>query len=176
MGTTRIREATVDDAPAIGEVHVLAWQAAYRGGLMPDDYLDGLSIDERATLWADGLSRPPRPRSGRAVAEDDAGVVVGIVNFGPADGDVDGDDGQVFLLNVHPEAWGQGHGWALLAHACDQLEEAGFREAVLWVHPGNARARRFYEAAGWTCEEVTRTGDVLGVEVPEVRYRRGLGN
>ena len=176
MGRTSIREATVDDAPAIGELHVLAWQAAYRGGLMPDDFLDGLSIDDRATLWAEGLSRPARPRFGRAVAEDRDGVVVGIVNFGPVDGDVASDDGEVFLLNVHPEAWSRGHGQALLAHACEGLTEAGFHEAVLWVIPGNVRARSFYEAAGWTCEEVTRTGEVLGVEVPEVRYRRRLGN
>jgi RimJ/RimL family protein N-acetyltransferase len=43
---------------------------------------------------------------------------------------------------------------------------------VLWVLPANARARRFYERAGWTCDGTERTVDALGLTVPEVRYRR----
>lgn len=173
----RVREATVDDAPGIAEVHVRAWQAAYRGGLVPDDYLDGLSIDDRTTLWADTLSRPPRPRAGRLIAVDDAGVVLGFTAFGPDRDRADGDDradGELFVLNVHPEAWGRGVGSALLRHACGGLVSAGFEEAVLWVVPGNGRARRFYESHGWSCEDETRVLDVFGVDVPEVRYRRHL--
>jgi hypothetical protein len=45
-----IRRATVQDAPALGRLHVRAWQAAYRGQ-MPDDYLDGLRPEERAAGW-----------------------------------------------------------------------------------------------------------------------------
>jgi len=42
------------------------------------------------------------------------------------------------------------------------------------VLPDNARARRFYEVAGWTTDGTRRTSEVLGVVVPEVRYRRRL--
>ena len=38
--------------------------------------------------------------------------------------------------------------------------------------PANARARRFYELAGWAGDSTERTVDALGVTVPEVRYRR----
>ena len=48
----------------------------------------------------------------------------------------------------------------------------GFAESVLWVLPGNARARRFYEVAGWVADGSSRESEVLGVSVPEVRYRR----
>jgi RimJ/RimL family protein N-acetyltransferase len=48
----------------------------------------------------------------------------------------------------------------------------GFAETVLWVLPANARARRFYEAAGWVADGAERTSEVFGVTVPEVRYRR----
>ena len=37
---------------------------------------------------------------------------------------------------------------------------------------GNARARRFYEIAGWVADGSERTGEVFGITVPEVRYRR----
>jgi hypothetical protein len=40
--------------------------------------------------------------------------------------------------------------------------------------PGNARARRFYEAGGWSVEGSERVFDLLGVAVPEMRYRRRL--
>ena len=36
----RIRAAVDTDAGDLGAVHVRAWEAAYRGGLMPDEYLD----------------------------------------------------------------------------------------------------------------------------------------
>ena len=42
-----VRRGRVADAPAMGRLHVRAWQAAYRGH-MPDDYLDGLRAAERA--------------------------------------------------------------------------------------------------------------------------------
>jgi hypothetical protein len=42
------------------------------------------------------------------------------------------------------------------------------------VLPGNRRARRFYEAAGWVADGAERTAEVFGVVVAEVRYRRWL--
>jgi hypothetical protein len=43
---------------------------------------------------------------------------------------------------------------------------------VLWVLPGNAGARRFYELAGWVADGSERTSEVFGMTVPEVRYRK----
>ena len=41
MDIGRVRRATVDDADAIGWIHVESWQVAYRG-LVPDWYLGSL--------------------------------------------------------------------------------------------------------------------------------------
>jgi ribosomal protein S18 acetylase RimI-like enzyme len=169
-----VREPTAGDAAAMGMVHVAAWQAAYRGGLMADDYLDGLSADERGRRWSETLARPARPREARFVAEDDAGTVVGFLVAGPAEGDEDSETGEVYAVNVHPEAWGEGHGRALCAAGTAALAEAGFEEVVLWVHRDNERARRFYERVGWRADGGQRRQEVLGAEVPEVRYRRNL--
>jgi RimJ/RimL family protein N-acetyltransferase len=38
----------------------------------------------------------------------------------------------------------------------------------------NPRARRFYELAGWRVDGTARPIEVLGVEVPEVRYEKSL--
>ena len=45
-----VREASQGDAAAIAGVHVRAWRVAYRG-LLPDDLLDRLSVEDREESW-----------------------------------------------------------------------------------------------------------------------------
>jgi hypothetical protein len=52
--------------------------------------------------------------------------------------------------------------------------DLGFRNAVLWLLAGNARADRFYRIDGWAPDGPARTDSVWGVTVDEVRYRRAL--
>jgi hypothetical protein len=54
-----VRAATAADAPAMGQLVVRAWQAAYRGQ-MPDDYLNDLRAEERAAYWDSVLRREDR--------------------------------------------------------------------------------------------------------------------
>jgi ribosomal protein S18 acetylase RimI-like enzyme len=167
-----VREPTVDDADALGRTHVRAWQAAYRGGLMPDDYLDALDEDERAQMWRSSLQNSPRPHSMRLVGEDASGVVAGFIVVGPADGEAG--VGELYAINVDPDQWGSGLGADLIESGVAALARLGFVSAVLWVHPGNERARRFYAARGWVNDELERRQSILGVEVPEVRYSLDL--
>lgn len=164
----RVRFATVDDADAIGRVHVSAWQAAYRGH-MPDDLLDAMDPVARAAQWRERIA------SGEAiplVVEDEHGDVVGVAHVGP--------DRQyperceLWMINLAPEAWGKGLGRTLLEAATAKLRDDGFAEAVLWVLDGNARARRFYEVAGWQTDGTAKREDMGGTLVTEVRYRRAL--
>jgi GNAT superfamily N-acetyltransferase len=168
--TILVRQAVVADADEIGRVHVRAWQAAYEG-LMPDDYLASLNPSDRADMWRSALGRGPRPQSSRFVVEM-SGNVVGFAIVGPIGGDQSAAAGELHAINLDPTAWGSGAGRTLHAAAVDFLVGAGFRESILWVHPDNARARRFYEREGWVCDDITRVESVLGVEVPEVRYSR----
>ncbi|CAN5175634.1 GNAT family N-acetyltransferase [soil metagenome] len=166
-----IRQAEAGDAAGVAEVHVAAWEAAYRGGLMPDAYLDALSVPARTATWSEALARPAGPGMARLVAMVGDRVVAFAI-AGPQREDEE--EGELYVLNVHPDAWGTGTGTALLRAATDALRDAGFAAAVLWVHPDNARARRFYEREGWRDDGASRVEDVLGVEVPEVRHRRTL--
>ena len=141
---------------------------------MPDAYLDSLSADERAEMWRNALEQPPGPRRSRLVVEDVSGTVVGFILVGPEEGDDDTPTGELFAINVDPDHWGTGAGRVLHDAGVDALTDAGFDRAVLWVHPENARARSFYESLGWQSDEVTRQAEVLGVEVPELRYSISL--
>ena len=163
-----LREPLAADADRLGLVHVRAWQAAYRGA-MTDAFLDGLSPAEWADRWARRLAAA---RGAVDVVAELDGVVVGFVSAGTdRDGSV---DGEVYAINVHPDAWGTGAGPALLARATEHLRAAGFAEAVLWVVDANARARRVYEREGWAADGGTRDLEVGGATVAEVRYRRSL--
>jgi RimJ/RimL family protein N-acetyltransferase len=53
------------------------------------------------------------------------------------------------------------------------LRSAGFRRAVLWTLTGNARARRFYEKAGFAPDGATNILTGLG-GVEELRYASDL--
>ena len=152
-----VRPATVADAPAMGQLVVRAWQAAYRGQ-MPDDYLNGLRAEERAAYW-DGVLRREDRRGVILVAERD-GEVVGFAAAGPSP-DPQG-AGELYAINVDPDHWGGGAGRALLGAAQAELDRMGFAESVLWVLPGNARARRFYERAGWAADGTEKTSEAFG--------------
>ena len=165
-----IRPATTDDAPAIAAVHVASWQGAYRGQL-PDEVLDGLDVGRRTEGWRRFLAED----GFTFVAEDDDGRITGFAHGNAArDDDADASTGEVFAIYATPTAWGTGAGRALMAAAVDRLRAAGYREAVLWVLDRNARARRFYELAGWAPDGTTKDDVIAGVPVIEVRYRRTL--
>lgn len=122
-----VREARLEDADEMGRVHVRAWLGAYRGGLMPDDYLDSLSATERAAMWRQGLATDPRPRCARLVAVADAGDVIGFAMVGPAGGEEAAVDGELYAINVDPDHWGTGAAPALLEAALD-----GCAPVALW--------------------------------------------
>jgi ribosomal protein S18 acetylase RimI-like enzyme len=90
------------------------------------------------------------------------------------DDDAEAGTGQVWGIYALREAWGTGVGRALLTTAVDALRDAGFRSATLWVLDSNARARRFYERAGFAPDGTTQPDTLAGVVITEVRYRRAL--
>lgn len=100
---------------------------------MPDEYLDELDVEERIQMWRDGLQSSPRPRFSRFVVEDERRTVAGFITVGPADGNPDSETGEIYALNVDPDAWGNGYGRALLEAGVRALLSAGFTTAVLCI-------------------------------------------
>jgi len=105
------------------------------------------------------------------VAVDAGGALRGFAGVAPSrDDDADRTAvGELTVIYVSPEHTGRGTGRALLAAAEAELAAAGFARATLWVYSGNARARRFYEAAGWCA-----VGPERGHPAREVRYGKML--
>lgn len=171
-----IRPARVEDADAIGLAHVQAWQTAYRT-MMPDAYLDSLRAVDRAEGWRLSLASPsPHQRLLVAAIGPGHDDVVGFVSFGPCRDEPEPGgarpDGELYAVNLAPRAWGRGIGRALVRAAADGLTDLGHERAILWVAPGNARARWLYDSEGWRVDGAARQFELYGISVPEVRYRR----
>jgi ribosomal protein S18 acetylase RimI-like enzyme len=170
-----LRNATPDDAIAIATVHVASWQVAYRG-LLPDEILDGLSVPDRARIWAERLGGATPPRSKTLLVADRTGVL-GFAASGPAlDVDDDPTAGELYAIYLDPRAWGRGHGARLHAGVLEHLRRAGFTHACLWVLDSNERAQRFYRRQGWAETGESKVDRDLGGDVAlhERRLRRAV--
>lgn len=179
MVELQIRWAVPEDAAGVAEVHVVSWQGAYIG-LIPQETLDALSVEQRTPGWRDWIvgslaNRPFRDESvvhRMLVAEQD-NQIVGWVTFGPAR-DADGAGyGEVAGLYVHPNYWSQRVGHALITGAEQELMQAGSQQAYLWTLDGNERAIRFYEMHGWHADGGEKLGEAGGCSgLREVRHVR----
>ncbi|MFF1409572.1 GNAT family N-acetyltransferase [Streptomyces sp. NPDC058289] len=166
-----VREMTESDIDAVAAVRVGAWRHAY-AGLMPQSYLDGLSVaayaEQRRAAFAD-----PAGAVTNLVADGPDGAVLGWAAFGPAtttgpEGTAP-DEGELYALYARPDAMGTGVGRALMTEV---LRRAPYPAVRLWVIEGNARARRFYERAGFRPDGGVLVEYADGSPVPELRYRR----
>ncbi|MEP7101614.1 MAG: GNAT family N-acetyltransferase, partial [Burkholderiales bacterium] len=166
-----IEPATEQDAQAVAKIHVDAWRAAFVG-IVPDDYLAALSVEQRFEMWRQAITdQAPE----LLVARLD-GRVIGWVSFGPSrDKDAAADASEIWAIYLDPSHVGNGVGRALWLHARKRLIERGFKSAMLWVLSGNARAIRFYERAGFTVDAGPPQRFTLGGrELEELRYMTPL--
>lgn len=163
----------MEDAEAIARLHVASWQAAYRG-LLPDDLLDSLDLEEWTERRRRMLAEPPNPLAKNWVLEDSEGLI-GWASAGPArDEDADSGVAEVFAIYLDPARVGQGHGRRLMEHCFDVARGEGYRSIVLWVLAGNARADRFYRAAGFLPDESREPEPFRDTGATKLRLLRAL--
>ena len=172
-----VREAGVNDAPAVGHVQAAVWQQAY-AGLLPPEVLAACEPRAFATGWRASLAAPP-PGLHRLLVACAGQQVVGMLALGPSQ-DPDGEPltGQVSVLGVHPEARRQGHGSRLLNAAVDVLREAGADELTVWVPATDEHTRAFLVSAGFQPDGAYRDRVVSPdgeMTLREVRLVVGLG-
>ncbi|GLY67276.1 GNAT family N-acetyltransferase [Amycolatopsis taiwanensis] len=155
-----VRSARADDADSIGRIHVVSWQSAYLDAL-PEDFLQGLSIADRQQAWRQRLTAVSGPV--RTLVVTDGGAVAGFACVS-ASRDEDAPEGTGELLSIYldPASWSQGLGRRLHAEAVETLRRDGYQRATLWVVDSNARARRFYEHAGWTADGASKAHPLAG--------------
>jgi ribosomal protein S18 acetylase RimI-like enzyme len=159
-GRVTMRRAVAADAAAIADV----FHAAVKSGW---SYLGDLAAEPMFTShdWDDLVAAHEPPSLLLVAVEEDA--IVGYAAAHP-------EDGEMFLLFVHPGHAGRGIGRQLLAAADDGLRAAGCREAFLFVHELNTRAISVYQAAGYRLDGTDRISDFRGTTIREVRLTKQL--
>jgi L-amino acid N-acyltransferase YncA len=169
-----VRRAVEADARALAELHVRAWQWAYRNQL-PDVFLDGLgaTVERREARRREVLAHPESDQ--RTWVAEVAGQIVGFADTGPSrDDDAARETAELYAIYLDQPVVGTGVGRALMQQATDDLRQRGYRQAILWVLDGNTRAIQFYEAAGWIADGSAKTDNVQSLVLREVRFSTDL--
>jgi ribosomal protein S18 acetylase RimI-like enzyme len=141
-----IRDATLDDAPALARVIITATQAAFHGRV-PERCLNWLTEDESAANWRRALGTGGMPEGTfLVVAADVDGLVVGYAMGGRSEADP-GYDGELKQLQVLPAYQRRGIGRHLVRYVAARLASQGMRSLVVGVLVVNPN-RPFYERHG----------------------------
>lgn len=154
-----IRPARDDDAAAVAEIWLGGWHDAH-DGLVPQAIVDVRTPESFRTRAAERVTDTTVATVG--------GEVAGFVMLA-------GDElEQMYVSSAHR---GTGIAHTLITDAERQLRELGHTRTWLAVVAGNARARAFYERAGWVDEGpfdyAARVGERT-IHVPCHRYAREL--
>jgi GNAT superfamily N-acetyltransferase len=137
-----VRRAKVEDALAIGAVHVAAWRSTYPG-ILPERYLARLSVSREASYYASAIVTG----GGVFVATvGDPGRVIGFATAGLGRGNAPA-EGEIETLYVLDDYREQGAGRMLMARAATHLAGLGCGSAYVWVLRDNPY-RWFYGHLG----------------------------
>jgi GNAT superfamily N-acetyltransferase len=196
-----IRSASTADAAEISSVQRDSWLAAYEG-IIAHEIIDRVTAPDDGARVRQVFRVRPWQRTIVAVAQNpveaspveaspagespaDEPGIVGYASFGPeldvfapwphpvSPAGQQGQVGELYALYVHPAWWSTGTGRGLMDHVLARVSRAGYPCVLLWVLERNARARTFYERAGFRPDGASHVLEGLG-GVIEIRYRRML--
>jgi len=139
----QIRKATAEDALGIAKVHIESWKETYEG-IINQEYLDSLKIEDRLGLWERGLSQIPQ-QSTVFVAVNPDNEVVGFASFGKERTGNFLADGELYAIYIQKKYQRGKLGLKLLQEGVGQLLEQGYTSMLVWVLEEN-NSRKFYES------------------------------
>ena len=150
MADVTLRKAIQADAAALGALHVASWHETYIG-IIPDEMLAELSVDQRTAMWSKILGAPDDFGCVAVFIAEDNGRAIGFGSCGRQRDDAlmkmgfNGEFGAIYVLRSHQ---GRGFGRSIVSAMSKELSAAGYTAACLWVLRQNMPARAFYEKLG----------------------------
>lgn len=165
-----VRHANLSDTRAIATVHVTSWQVIYRG-LIPNQILENLSIEERENLWIQLLKN-----NVQVLVLEEERTIIGFISYGSGrDQDVDASIvAEITAIYLNPNQWRKGYGTLLLNTALANLTEQGYQQVNIWALDSNQQARNFYEGLGFTASSDSRVEQEDGYSLREIRYWKAI--
>lgn len=131
------------DIDGIVKVHVEGWKETYIG-IVPDDYLDKLSIEQGKLHW-------------RALFEDNKteviickidGEIIGFVTYGKEQHGYANYDGEMYALYLLKSHHGQGIGNKLFEMAKSGLKDLGYKSMLIWALAENKTCNFYLKKGG----------------------------
>lgn len=153
-----IRKANHMDIHGIANVHIRSWKETYKG-IIKQDYLDNLKVDDRIPLWSQVLADGD---SIVYVAEDLESKIVGFASFGVRRPLVKKTDGELYAMYILEDYHRKGLGKLLFENGLHDLQVRGITSLSVWVLADNP-SRSFYESFSplKVKSETIRIGDSL---------------
>jgi ribosomal protein S18 acetylase RimI-like enzyme len=144
----KIRKAIVEDARGIANVQVKTWRTTYQG-IVPDDYLDAMSVEEQAERFEVGLRNTERNQTFYVVEEDERGEVVGFICGGESRHKEKYPvyDGELYAIYIMKDMQGKGLGSKLVSTLVEWLKDQEYKQMLVYVLADNP-AKNFYESLG----------------------------
>lgn len=151
----------------VAELHLLAWQKAFKG-ILSDGFLNSLTTEDFAEGWKGIMGRKERKN---LISLNEEEKVTGFVSFGPPYDPQEKLSHEIYGIYVHPDYWGQKVGYELMNAAIERLEKKkNYKGALLWVMKDNDQSRIFYERFGFRSSEEIRISARGDDEFEEVKY------
>lgn len=137
-----IREAIKKDASGIAAVHVESWQTTYKG-IIPQHFLDELSVEERTKLWNQNLEN----RENMIFVAEDSSGIIGFITGGKRKENTEVGATDLTSLYLLDACHGQGIGRKLVDKLMHAFKKQGYKKVYVDVLADNA-TRHFYTYLG----------------------------
>ncbi|MFJ7979571.1 GNAT family N-acetyltransferase [Lysinibacillus xylanilyticus] len=138
-----IRKANSQDAQGIGKVHVDSWRTTYKG-ILPDDFLNNLSYEQRTELWKKNISDATNYV---LVAENEQNEIIGFATGGTRKTNLVPNATDLTSIYLLEEYQGMGIGQQLLKEIFAYFKLKGYEKVFVEVLADN-KTRNFYEYYG----------------------------
>lgn len=161
-----IRRAEVGDAPGIARVHIESWKETYTG-IISQEYLDSLKIEDRLGLWEKSLSQTST-LSPVFVALNEENKIVGFASYGKKRTEKFNADGELNAIYILKKYQREKLGLKLIQAGVNELIEQNYTSMLVWVLEEN-KSRNFYESLQ-AVKSGEETDNIAGKEVIELAY------
>lgn len=164
VANVSFREAALTDCMAVAKVHVQSWRESF-AGIVPQNFLDKMSIEERARAFAKGFSGAFYKMY---VAEAPERGIVGFADFGAPREKIDGYQGELHAIYLLSDFQRKGIGARLFNLGVEFLigsSKNSMYLLALEVSP----YRSFYEKMGGHIIGA-KQAEIEGIKYDEVIY------
>ena len=160
-----IRKARLKDAEGIAKVHVDSWRTTYKG-IIPDDYLNSLSYEQRTELWKNNIGNKGNYV---LVAENTEEQVIGFTDAWKRDNNDEENSIDLTSIYLLENYQGMGVGKQLLKTLFEHFNQEGYDKVYVEVLEEN-NTRFFYEYYGANLVKTVET-HIAGAVLKESIYQ-----